>query len=441
MVESVLCCPECGATKLYKSGMRTLQDGSTTQRWLCRPCGYRFSEPQEKLDVAGKLSKTFDSRTDLLNRSVIQTDLAGKEVSNGLSFSFSEDVSSHRLTMIGKQLNTFPSYNSNHRVCAQKEAKNLVEIEKQTLSCSSTQTDKNNMNVKGLLVEYCFKMEKQGYSPATERMNRTALKVLADRGALLTDPESVKAVIAAQKAWSPARKRNVINAYSLFLKFQGLTWDKPKCVVPQKFPFIPTEAELDSLISGTGPKTATFLQLLKETAMRCGEAKRLSWTNIDFEKHIITLNDPEKGSNPRMWKVTQKLLGMLNNLPKTNMLVFGASSMDSMKSTFLRARKRLASKLQNPRLLEISFHTLRHWKATMEYHRTRDPYYVKQFLGHKSLKNTEIYINIERTLFEPSSDEFTVKATDKPEEVKALLGVGFEYVCQQEGLMYLRKRL
>jgi len=26
--------------------------------------------------------------------------------------------------------------------------------------------------------------------------------------------------------------------------------------------------------------------------------------------------------------------------------------------------------------------------------------------GHKSLKNTEIYINIERTLFEPRNDNF-----------------------------------
>jgi len=34
-----------------------------------------------------------------------------------------------------------------------------------------------------------------------------------------------------------------------------------------------------------------------------------------------------------------------------------------------------------------------------------------------------------------------VKATDKAEEVKALLEVGFEYVCQKEGLMFLRKRL
>ena len=33
--------------------------------------------------------------------------------------------------------------------------------------------------------------------------------------------------------------------------------------------------------------------------MRSGEAKRLQWTNIDSERRIITLNEPEKGSNPR----------------------------------------------------------------------------------------------------------------------------------------------
>jgi integrase len=57
------------------------------------------------------------------------------------------------------------------------------------------------------------------------------------------------------------------------------------------------------LVAGCGRKTATFLQLLKETAMRSGEAKRLEWINIDFEKNIITLNLPEKRSKPRMWKV------------------------------------------------------------------------------------------------------------------------------------------
>jgi len=61
-------------------------------------------------------------------------------------------------------------------------------------------------------------------------------------------------------------------------------------------------------------------------------------------------------------------------------------------------------------------------------------------LGHKELRSTEIYINIERTLFEASSDEFTAKVTDKPEEVKSLLEVGFEYVCNKDNLIFLKKR-
>ena len=76
----------------------------------------------------------------------------------------------------------------------------------------------------------------------------------------------------------------------------------------------------------------------------------------------------------------------------------------------------------------------------MLYHKTKDPYYVKDFLGHKCLSNTEIYINIERTLFEDQSDEFTVNVAEKQEDIKALLEIGFEYVCQKDNLVYLRKR-
>ena len=300
---------------------------------------------------------------------------------------------------------------------------------------------KQTIEIKGKIVEYCFQMQKQGYAESTIRLHRTALKVLAERGADLLDPESVKEIIAKQK-WSESRKRNVVNAYDSFLKYVGLTWEKPYCKTrTQKLPFIPTETELDALIAGSGKKLAAFLQLLKETAMRAGEAKHLRWTDIDFENHVIRLNEPEKGSNPRMWKVSQKLIAMLNALPRESQRVFGDGPINSLKTTFLKVRKRLAAKLQNPRLLSISFHTFRHWKATMLYHQTKDIYYVKQFLGHKEVRNTEIYINIERTLFEPSaSDEFIVKVASTPEEIKTLLEVGFDYVCQKDGLVFLRKR-
>ncbi|MBM4401254.1 MAG: hypothetical protein FJ045_04810, partial [Crenarchaeota archaeon] len=42
--EPQLKCPECGGSKLYRDGMRYLSSGEAVQRWLCRDCGYRFSE-------------------------------------------------------------------------------------------------------------------------------------------------------------------------------------------------------------------------------------------------------------------------------------------------------------------------------------------------------------------------------------------------------------
>ncbi len=120
--------------------------------------------------------------------------------------------------------------------------------------------------------------------------------------------------------------------------------------------------------------------------------------------------------------------------------IFGSATYFTLKHALWRTRKRLASKLQNPRLEMITFHTFRHWKATMLYHQTRDLYYVKHFLGHKTLKSTEIYITVEKTIFGEYSDEFNVKVASKPEEIKSLLEAGFDYVYQKDGLMFFRKR-
>jgi hypothetical protein len=42
------------------------------------------------------------------------------------------------------------------------------------------------------------------------------------------------------------------------------------------------------------------------------------------------------------------------------------------------------------------------------------------------LQSTEIYIAIQKTIFEPGGDEFTVKIAKKTEEIKGLLEVGFD---------------
>jgi integrase len=371
-------CPNCHSKRNWKRGKRRTDFG-LIQRYICRECETSFSENSYK--------------------------------------------------------ESLPT--NNRQLCAMLKAKKLdTATEIKTV----TEEGKTLQETKGKILELCLYMKRQNYSEETIRLNRIALKVLSERGANLFDTDSVKDIIA-KKTWSNNRKRNVINAYSLFLKLNKMTWEPPRCTVEETIPFIPTEQEIDALISAAPKKLSTFLLLLKETAMRRGEAKRIEWINIDSEKNTITLNHPEKHSNSRMWKVTPQLIAQLNALPKNSTKIFGDSRMDTLKTSFLRLRKKQAIKLQNPRLLSIGFHTLRHWKATTLYHRTKDPLYVRDFLGHKSMKNTEKYVNIERKMFaDYGSDEWTVKVTGKQEEATTYLEQGFEWVGVKDSLIFLRKR-
>jgi hypothetical protein len=47
----------------------------------------------------------------------------------------------------------------------------------------------------------------------------------------------------------------------------------------------------------------------------------------------------------------------------------------------------------------------------MMYHKTKDPLYAKEMLGHRSMNTTLLYIQLEKPLFKESSDEFTVKVS------------------------------
>lgn len=111
------------------------------------------------------------------------------------------------------------------RICAiLKEAENLTSAtETKTVAMNLENTPQET---KGKIIEYCFHLQKQSYSPETIRLNKTALKVLVERGAELLNPESVKEVIAKQKTCSEARRRNVINGYGQFLKYNGVQCEK-----------------------------------------------------------------------------------------------------------------------------------------------------------------------------------------------------------------------
>jgi integrase len=192
------------------------------------------------------------------------------------------------------------------------------------------------------------------------------------------------------------------------------------------------------LIASVGKKTAAYLQLLKETGARAGEISKLTWMDIDFEKRTIRIK-PEKGSLPRILPLSTKAIEMLNNMPRKSEKIF--PPVEIMEVTFRYQRNKSAKKLCNPRLQQITFKTFRHWKGTTEYHKTKDPIHVKQILGHKDLKSTQVYIHIENAIYGASNnDEFHVKVAKTQEEITELIGDGWEYVFTHEGLAYFRKR-
>jgi hypothetical protein len=72
--------------------------------------------------------------------------------------------------------------------------------------------------------------------------------------------------------------------------------------------------------------------------------------------------------------------------------------------------------------------------------RNLDPLLVKEFLRHKNMDSTLIYIQLEKALYQDKNENFIVMAVKDPEQIKAMLEVGFDCVCQKDDLVFLRKR-
>jgi alpha-D-ribose 1-methylphosphonate 5-phosphate C-P lyase len=72
----------------------------------------------------------------------------------------------------------------------------------------------------------------------------------------------------------------------------------------------------------------------------------------------------------------------------------------------------------------------------MEYHKTRDSLYVKQFLGHKRIEATLIYTQ----LVDFENDDFHVKVAQTLDEACELIEAGFEYVTDVDHQKIFRKR-
>ena len=286
-------------------------------------------------------------------------------------------------------------------------------------------------------MNFVISLKSRGYRETTIQGYSKDLKHLA-RYVDLNVPDEVRLFIGERRV-KESRKEKLVSEYDNYVKWKGLVWDKPIYRRDRALPFIPLEREIDQLIGSSRGKTSTFLQFIKESAARPIEAWRITLDMLDAERGVIYINDPAKHSNPRVFRPSAQLWAMINRLPKKTRFIFRdheESSLENFCRTFYKIRKRTAERLQNPRLLKIGPRTLRHFKATIEYARTKDILYVMNLLGHKSIKNTLVYTH----LIDLRSDEFACKVARTVDEATKLIESGFEYVTDLEGLKLFRKR-
>jgi integrase len=304
--------------------------------------------------------------------------------------------------------------------------KSLAEVARQEKA-----QREGTQDIKGVITKYLAFLEREGY--AKDIKYPSILRSLLKKGANLYDPESVKQTIAKQP-WKDGYKLLAVYAYDAFAQMEKITWKKPEYKQGDTIPFVPEEKELDQLIAAcVSHRMATFLQTLKETFADPTEILRLKW--IDLHGNILTINAPVKGHLPGQVTISNKLVAMLNALPKKSEKIF-PTTYQSMEQTFKYVRNKASAKLQNPRLRAITFRSFRHWGGTMLAHYTNgNVLTIKKALRHRAIQSTMKYIG----MLQFKDDDFEVATAATVEEIKQLAQAGFQKFDELNGIHVFRK--
>ena len=244
----------------------------------------------------------------------------------------------------------------------------------------------------GKILTVLVKLKNLGLSDNTLRSYRYRLERIA-KHVDLDKPELVSRCISNVNG-SNAYKESFAKAYSHCVRICGLSWSRPRYKYEREIPRIPTKEAIEKIIARSSRKYATIFRLLAKTCAMPHELHRTALRDIDLDKQTIAIQGL-KGHSSRIFKLRPQTAAMLSIYLKEHghtTPLFPNSK--AMLKAWTRTRNELAKKLQEPQLKAIRLYDLRHYYATMTYHRTKDILFVKQQLGHKKLETTLIYTQL-----------------------------------------------
>ncbi len=286
----------------------------------------------------------------------------------------------------------------------------------------------------GRIINLLLNLKSRGRADLTVKFVSDRLKYLAQY-VNLDDPEEVNLLIA-RKQCLDSHKDGLVKAYNYYAQFYGISYVKPRFRCERKLPRIPTNEALMSVISASSKKYALIFKILMETGVMPYELAHVSLKDIDLDKGTLVVRG-FKGHSSRVFKLKNDTLAILKEYVHRYYCEKPFPDADWMGSVWRRVRNRVAEKLKDPNIKSIRLYDLRHFYATMLYHRTKDILLVKQQLGHKKIETTLIYTQL---VSFSEEDEFYSATAKSVSEAAKLVEQGFDYICDVDGVKLFRKR-
>ena len=138
-----------------------------------------------------------------------------------------------------------------------------------------------------------------------------------------------------------------------------------------------------TILNASSTNLRNFLIVAKNTGMRVSELINLKWTDIDFEKEVIFVND-SKNFTQRLIPMNSSVLNTLKSEVKGHERVFTYQSRDSVGSTWRKVRERL-------NLKKYRLHDLRHTFITNLITSGVDIITIMEITGHKDIRMIKRY--------------------------------------------------
>jgi integrase/DNA-directed RNA polymerase subunit RPC12/RpoP len=388
---SKLQCPECGSTRFFRNGLAKSSFDVRIQRYICRFCGRRFSDPND-LKQAKQVA---DSYLLTLNLKVPDTNI------------------------------------ENSQVCVlREEAKNLTLETTEKISVSQGEKQKDHptehiikADIDLVIADYKQYIQKEHLvNDLTLSKYVFRLKALAHKFKVdLFSPDDFKHKLAfdpEMSKWTNCNKNSYCKAYTSFVKKYLHIEDVRIPHFEYKTPEynLPLTEHMEMLYAALSFQMQVFCFVLMATAARPIEALRIEWKDIDFARKTIAINKPAKHGRTRtiqlkgrFVKVIDMLVELKNrqsniatcrNRKQKNLdLVFTYKNTAAAGLNFRRARKAATKRLGIPELNNITFYSNRHWRAVLERYLKGNSDAVANLLGENSDKYVKVYAPISERLY------------------------------------------